>query len=301
MPARIAAGLRRTIWPLVATVASIAVYAEHPWLLAQIGGAELTDDTLRSVRLLLGGTSYFSAAWLGGRLIGLALERVGAKQRRIPRLLQELFSVGLFLAATIATIMLVLGQSMSGALASSGLIVAVVGFALRNVIGDVFSGIALGLEAPYRIGDWVEVESVVKGKVVEIGWRTTRLLTRDQTYMILPNSQLARQRITNYSAPRRHYRAQVEITLDHAIAVEDARALLNDAALRAELILADPPPDTRVISYDAAGITYSVRYWVPSFAEDLDCRDSILTRIDAAMRVRDLPAPHSRIRAVLYP
>lgn len=298
---RIAAGLRRTIWPLVATVASIAVYVEHPWLLAQLGKESVSTDTLSSARLLLGGASYFSAAWLAGRLIGVALERASARQRRIPKLLQELFSVALFLAATIATIMLVLGQSMSSALASSGLIVAVVGFALRNVIGDVFSGIALGLEGPYRIGDWVEVESIVKGRVVEIGWRTTRLLTRDQTYIILPNSQLARQRLTNYSAPRRHYRAQVEITLDHAISVADARVLLTNSALQAKLILADPPPDTRVISYGADGITYSVRYWVPSFAEDIDCRDAVLTMIDAAMRLRDLPAPHSRVRAVLYP
>src|SRR3546814_10955047 len=57
-------------------------------------------------------------------------------------------------------------------------------------------------------GDWVEMENTVKGRIVEIGWRTTRLQTRDQTYMILPNSQIARQRLTNYSAPRRHYRAQ---------------------------------------------------------------------------------------------
>src|SRR3546814_967254 len=97
---------------------------------------------------------------------------------------------------------------MSGALAGSGIVVAIVGFALRNVIGDVFSGIALGIEAPYRIGDWVEMENTVKGRIVEIGWRTTRLQTRDQTYMILPNSQIARPRLTNYSAPRRHYRAQ---------------------------------------------------------------------------------------------
>lgn len=292
--------LRRTGWPLVATVVSIFAYINYPWLLESLT-ADPSPDVGASARLLLGSASYFSSAWLGARLIGLAVERAGTKQRRTPKLLLELVSVAMFLAATIATIMLVLGQSMSGALASSGLIVAVVGFALRNVIGDVFSGIAVGLEAPYRIGDWVEIEGIVKGRVVEIGWRTTRLHTRDQTYMILPNSQLARQRLINYSAPRRHYRAQIEITLDHAIPVEEARALLTGAASKAKLILEDPPPDTRAISYGAEGIVYSVRYWVPSFAEEVDCRDAVLSMIDAAMRQRDLPAPHARVRAVLYP
>src|SRR3546814_20605909 len=54
----------------------------------------------------------------------------------LPRLLKELISVGLFAAAVIATIILVLGHSMSGALAGSGIVVAIIGFALRHVIGD---------------------------------------------------------------------------------------------------------------------------------------------------------------------
>src|SRR3546814_5569963 len=120
----------------------------------------------------------------------------------LPRLLKELISVGLFAAAVIATIILVLGHSMSGALAGSGIVVAIIGFALRNVIGDVFSGIALGIEPPYRIGDWVEMDSTLKGRIVEIGSRTPRLQTRDPTYIILPNTQIARQRLTNYSPPR---------------------------------------------------------------------------------------------------
>ena len=246
----------------------------------------------KPIRLILGGASYFAAAWLCGRLIGLALQTTNPKKRRAPKLLQEMIAVGLFLAALIATIMLVLGQSMSGALASSGLVVAVFGFALRNVIGDVFSGIAVGLEAPYRIGDWVEIDSIIRGRVIEIGWRTTRLLARDETYMILPNSQIARQRLTNYSAPRRKYRAQVQVILDHTIPVIDAKRLLTAAATKSAMVLGEPAPDTRVLSYDQSGICYAVRYWVPSFAEDIDCRDAVLTAIDAALRASGHPMPH---------
>src|SRR3546814_8708173 len=102
--------------------------------------------------------------------------------------------------------MLVLGFSVSGALASSGIVIAVVGFAIRNVVADTLSGVALGLEAPYRIGDWVDIDGVVNGRVVEIGWRTSRLLSRDSTYMIVPNSQIARQKLTNFSADRKSTR-----------------------------------------------------------------------------------------------
>ena len=226
----------------------------------------------------------FAAAWLCGRLIGIALQRPAPGKRRAPRLVQEIIVVGLFLVALVATIMLVLGQSMSGAIASSGILLAVIGIALRNVIGDVFSGIAVGLEAPYRIGDWIEIDGVVRGKVVEIGWRTTRLLARDETYMILPNSKIARQQVTNYSAPRRKYRAQVEICLGHNIPVTEAKTLLSSAVAASPIVLQDPALDVRVVAHDQSAICYAVRFWVPSFAEEADCRDAVFCAIDAALR-----------------
>lgn len=278
---------RRTLWPLLSCIASITVYLLHQPALSALN----LDVEADAIRLLSGAASYFSSAWLGGRLIALALERSGSKRRRVPKLLIELTSAALFIAAGIATIMLVLGQSLSGALAGSGIILAIIGFAIRNVLADVLSGVAVGIEAPYRIGDWVAIDDTIRGRVIEIGWRTTRLLTRDDTYMILPNSQIARQKLTNYSAPRRQYRGKVEVMLNHTISVFEAKALLAAAAAKPPIIVASPRPDVRVASYNADGIRYLVRFWVPTFADDIDCRDAVLTEIDAALRRRDLPLP----------
>src|SRR5690606_18415198 len=146
--------------------------------------------------------AYFASAWLVSRILGLALHQSVARRRPYPRLLNDLISALLFIVAIAATVALFMGQGVVGALAGSGLILAMLGFAIRNVVADTLSGIALGVEGPFRIGDWVEIDSVARGRVIEIGWRTTRILTRDSTYMILPNSEVARQRIINYSAPR---------------------------------------------------------------------------------------------------
>lgn len=278
---------RRILWPMLGTLGSIAIYLFYQPALTTLD----LDVDAQAVGLLSGAASYFSGAWLGGRLIALALERAGSKRRRVPKLLVELASAALFIAAGIATIMLVLGQSLSGALAGSGIILAIIGFAIRNVLADVLSGVAVGIEAPYRIGDWIAIDDTIRGRVIEIGWRTTRLLTRDDTYMILPNSQIARQKLTNYSAPRRKYRARVEVILNHTISVSEAKALLAEAAGRPSIIVATPRPDVRVASYNADGIRYLVRFWVPTFADDVDCRDAVLSEIDAALRQRDLPLP----------
>jgi small-conductance mechanosensitive channel len=226
---------------------------------------------------------YFSLAMFGARVINVLLQRK-SKKRRPPKLLSELISGALFLIATIATAGVFLGGSVSGLLAGSGLVIAVLGFALRNIVADVLSGVAFGLEAPFRIGDWVDIEGTTKGQIVEIGWRSTRLLTRDSIYMILPNSQIAKQRLTNFSAPRRHYRAQVNVVLDHSVEVVRARKVLLEGAKAAALILPDPEPDVRATSFSLDGVVYAIRYWVPTFAADIDCRDQVLEAIDTALR-----------------
>ena len=284
----------RILWPLLCTGLAIAAYMLHQPVMEWL---ELGIPP-KPIRVLTGAVAYFSAAWLGGRLVAMALERAGRKRRQVPKLLPELISAALFLAATLATVMLVIGQSWSGALAGSGLIIAILGFALRSTLADVFAGIAVGIEAPYRIGDWVSIDDQTRGRVIEIGWRTTRLFTRNDTYVILPNSQIARQKLTNYSAPNRKYRTQVEVVLSHAFAVSDARKLLAEAASRSPIIVQTPAPDVRVASYDPEGIRYNVRFWVPSFADDIDCRDAIFAEIDAALRNSGLPLPVPGIRIV---
>ncbi|VDL08873.1 mechanosensitive channel protein [Bordetella pertussis] len=181
--------------------------------------------------------------------------------------MRELVSATLFAIATVATIGVFLGQSAGGILASSGLIIAILGFAIRNVLADVLSGIAIGVEAPYRIGDWVGFDATIRGRVTEIGWRTTRILTPNDTYMILPNSQISRQMLTNYSAPRKQYQGELEIVLSHDISISDGKQLLFDAALStspAESLAPGQKPRVRATAYTAEGVTYKIKYWVPS-------------------------------------
>lgn len=282
------------ISPAVTLAICVAIYLFHDLLAQHL--AQHAD--LSGLRKLSVAGIYYSAAWLAARLIGSSLKRTSPDRRKSPKLLRELITAALFLTATFATVAMLLGQSAGGALASSGLIIAILGFAIRNVLADVFSGIALGLEAPFRIGDWVEFDGTIRGRVIEIGWRTTRLATRNDTYMILPNSQISRQRLTNYSAPRKHYRASVEVILGHDIPVETAKQILSEAAKSTPIIMQSREPDVRTLSYDPEGVNYAIRYWVPSFVDDIDCRDAILMAVDSAIRNYGLTPPAPRFEVV---
>ena len=278
--------LRRLIWPSALLLAAISLMI-------------FDRDIEQWVGLSLGAASNvvgcLAAAWLGSRLFGLFADRRRRNKRPYPRLFRDLVAVFLFFAAVVASAALLLGQGLLGALAGSSLILAMLGFAIRNVVADTLSGIALGVEAPYRIGDWVEIEQVARGRVIEIGWRTTRVLTQDSTYMILPNSQIARRRITNYSAPRPQYRAQLTLKLTHELPVDTAKALILKALREARLIQIDPSPDVRVQELGSGSNSYAVRFWLSRFERDVDCRDEVLSLIDRAMRQAKIPAPRIQI------
>lgn len=266
---------------------SVLFYVFHPHIHAYLPGVEL--ENLHNVAAV---AMFYSFGWLLAHTFRAFVFRKGksGSRRRAPRLLSEMVSVTLFTLATMLAIGVLIGKSSGGILASSGLVIAVLGFAIRNVLADVLSGIALGLEAPFRIGDWVEFDSLTTGRVTEIGWRTTRILTKDDTYMILPNSQISRQMLTNYSAPRKHYQASVSITLKHNVPASRAKALLEAAALQAQEnpgMVATQPAMVRATEYGPEGITYTIKYWVSNFAFDLECRDAVLAAVDATLRDND--------------
>lgn len=176
--------LRSVLGPAALTLLGAALHAVAP------AGALLRD--------LAGVVTWFSLAWTGARLFDLLLLRTARAARRpvpYPRLLGDVVRGVLFAAAGVAILLLVFDQPALGLVTTSGVAVAVIGFALRNIISDLFSGLALGIDAPYRIGDWIETAEGSAGRVTELSWRTTRLLTRDGVALVVPNGLIAAHRL----------------------------------------------------------------------------------------------------------
>ena len=237
-------------------------------------------------------TALSGVLFLGAHLLhaisSARLTRRRKGRRPVPKVALDLLRLALFAAATLASLSLLFRQDLSGILTGSGLLLAVLGFAIRNVVADTFSGLALGLEAPFRIGDWVAIDGLAQGRVQEIGWRSTRLITRDSTHVILPNSQISRQRITNYSAPRPEYRDHAELTLPATLPVAEARILITEALVGAETIATGKSPEVQVAMFAPQGITYRVKYWVPQHDREMACHNEVFSRIDAALREKGI-------------
>jgi len=226
---------------------------------------------------------WFSSAWAFNRLIGAILWRGvvdSAGRAHAPRILVDLIA-GIVYAVAIVTLAAIWFEYeiASSAIATSGILVAVVGFALRDTIADIFSGITTHFERPYAIGDWLELQPGRVGEVVEISWRTTRLVTQDQLSLVVPNGLLSRVQYTNYSAPDRHFRDAVRLRISPAVSPERAKQVIMNALSGLQGVLKSPAPEVRAIDIERFAVIYEARFWVPDYPVLTPLRDAAITRL----------------------
>jgi CRP-like cAMP-binding protein len=175
-------------------------------------------------------------------------------------------------------LLVVFDQPATGLITVSSVVIAVIGFALRNVISDLFSGIALSFDHPYRIGDWIETTQS-SGKVSEITWRTTRLIDRNGFVIIVPNGVVAGQRLINYGSGDRDYRTILRVPLDATLPVGRGKRILLSGALDAGREISGLAPDVLLAEYADGAAVYVVRFRVPDLGREAACRDTVASRV----------------------
>jgi small-conductance mechanosensitive channel/CRP-like cAMP-binding protein len=253
--------------------------------------ALLPEDGGIVPRAIAGGCGWLALAWAAARLCDILLSR---GVRPYPRLLADLLRVALFAAAAVAILLLVFQRPAAGLIATSSVVIAVAGFALRNIIADMFSGIVLGIEHPYGIGDWIETLSAAPGKVIEITWRTTRILGRNGAVASVPNGLLAAGRLVNYGGARTRTRAVLRVPLDPALPVAQASGLLLAGALSAERVIPGLAPDVLFHDYADGAAIYLVRFMVTDFERETACRDAVGRGVQLALQHAGLQIARAR-------
>ena len=173
---------------------------------------------------------------------------------------------------------------LTGILTTSGVAVAVLGFALRDILASLFAGIALNFERPYRIGDWLEVGPELTGRVTEIGPMTTRLVTLDNIAVVVPNARLATQGLRNFNQGAGGiWRDCIDLTLGYEVSpVRGERILLAAAASVPGANAAGRRPDARITALSEQGVVWQLRYWLADYARRTEIRHEVHARTPAA-------------------
>jgi small-conductance mechanosensitive channel/CRP-like cAMP-binding protein len=189
--------------------------------------------------------------------------------REVPRLLKDSVAIVVLMIAVAGIIGSVFDQSVTGVWATSGALGLVIGLALRSIILDIFSGLAIDVDQSYRIGDYVElldraVTGTIYGRITEINWRTTRIETDDRRVIVVPNSKMGLTVLGNFSLGNEVARFEIPYTLEFSVPAERAlRVLLAGAKAAAgrDGLVAEPQPNVVIAGPTAQGIEYRIRFW----------------------------------------
>jgi len=233
------------------------------------------------------------AAWF---LVGV-MRAVIVFQRspRETKLLQDLLAGLIYLAAFFAIIAYVFDLPIKGLLATSGAVAIILGLALQSTLGDVFSGIVLSFSGPYRPGDWISIDGGTDGRVIEMNWRATAILTARRDLAIVPNSTIAKSKIVNISSPSGIHGTTVTVQLDATTPPSRGSEILARAIRNSRLIVTTPAPTITVKAINASYTEFEITFFVEELASAVNAQNNLFDfvyRHLAAAEI-DLAAPQN--------
>jgi small-conductance mechanosensitive channel len=164
------------------------------------------------------------------------------------------------LVLTIVFSLQIIGLDVSVLLAGSAALLVGIGFGLQNVFSDFISGIIILVDASVKVNDVIELNGLI-GSVTEINFRTTTVMTRDEKYIIIPNSQLTSSQLINWSHSKITSRFEVTVGVDYSSDVEKVIQLLEEAVKLHPKVLSTPNPFVRFTDFADSSLNFTVLFW----------------------------------------
>ncbi|MGH9856371.1 MAG: mechanosensitive ion channel domain-containing protein, partial [Acidobacteriota bacterium] len=186
------------------------------------------------------------------------------KKYRAPQLLKEITTVVLFGIVLIVIIQDTLKIQVTTLLATSALITVVLGLALQETLGNLFAGLALQLDQPYKQGDWIRVGEIF-GRVEEVTWRATKLKTVNNDYVVVPNGQIAKEVVTNHSFPEVPHATRITFHVGYQMSPNRVAKVVNDALATVDNVVAEPAGEVRLNSFSEFFIIYEIKFFMRDF------------------------------------
>ena len=166
------------------------------------------------------------------------------------------------IAIGIIAVLLIWNVSLTPLFASAGIAGIAVAMAARDTLANFFGGISIFMDKSYKVGDYIILDSGERGEVVDIGIRSTRIMTRDDVLITIPNSIMSNAKIINESAPVPRFRIRVPVGVAYGSNLKKVEDLLVDISLRNPDVVRDPKPRARIRGFGDSSIDFELLCWV---------------------------------------
>lgn len=183
-----------------------------------------------------------------------------------------------------------MGIRLDALLAASTVLAVGIGFGMQNITQNFISGLILLIEQPVRKGDFIKAGDTV-GVIDDIGLRATRVVTRDEVTIIVPNSMLITERVTNHSQPTLKVRIVIKVGVAYGSDVPKVRETLLRVTEADTHVLHDPPPEVRLEDFADSALLFSLLVWIPDARLDLRVASDLRFEIEEAFRKENIEIP----------
>jgi len=184
------------------------------------------------------------------------------------------------------------GVELGGLLATAGIASLAVALAAQETLSNVFAGLSLLLDKPFREGDRIELADGRLGDVTEVGLRTTKILTRQNTVLVIPNKQLADDQIINHVYPDVRYRLITQIGVAYSTDLRVAKQIILDILSEQEGVLKDPPPSVDFVEFGDSALVLRIVFWLESYRDRFRALDKFNMAANDWFRQEGIEIPY---------
>ncbi len=200
-----------------------------------------------------------------------------------------IFAIGTYMIFVIWKI------DMTAWLASAGIAGIAMGFAAKDTLSNLFSGVFILADAPYKVGDYIVIDRTDRGKVTHIGLRSTRILTRDDVEMSIPNSIIGNSTIINQSGgPSEKMRIRVHVGVAYGTDIDLARHIMLTIAEKEQLVISIPQPNVRFKVFGTSSLDLELRCWVSRPELKGRTIDALNTAIYKEFELKGVEIPYAK-------
>ncbi|MEA3439279.1 MAG: mechanosensitive ion channel family protein [Chloroflexota bacterium] len=185
------------------------------------------------------------------------------------------------------------GIDLGGLATALGIGGLALSLAAQDTLADAISGLIILVDQPFRVGDRIEIQGLdTWGDVTEIGTRTTKIRTRDNRLVIVPNSTISKNQVINYTFPDPRYRIQMDIGIAYGTDIDLTRQVLINAVRNVPGILPDKPVDALYNEMADSWMSFRVRWWIESYEDTRHIYDQVNTALQKALNDAGIESPY---------
>jgi len=249
--------LKIIFWPLWVTIILLGVLTEIQWLMPSTAVDFAMAGAVKT------GLAIMWAVALG-RILSLFCQKLDQSHPHGAEVFRLTENIGVAVICIMGALVVlsVWHVNLTPFLASAGFAGIVAALAAKDTLANFFGGISVFLDRPFRTGDYIVLNSGERGEVVHIGLRSTKIITRDDILVSIPNAIMANSKIVNESAPNPKFRVRTKVSVSYSSDADQVEEILLKVARENPLVTDEPGPRVRFRAFGESGLEFELLCWI---------------------------------------